>query len=183
MATGLTTMAASEGRLRVRERSRPSVDADFAEAVDQHARDLARFAYLICGDRAQAEEAVAEAFTKAWPRWRRGKIDTLIPYVKRSIVYEIYGRSRRRKLERREEQLHRAAGPDGRFEHHIDERSTLWPLVARLPVQQRAVIVLRIVEDLSEEQTAELIGVPVGTVKSRLSRALTNLRAMMEDPS
>jgi RNA polymerase sigma-70 factor (sigma-E family) len=177
-------MAASDGGLQVRVvRDAPTLDGAFADVVDQHGRDLARFAYLICGNQAQAEDAVAEAFTKAWPRWRRGKIDALLPYVKRSIVHEIYGRSRRRKLERREEQLHRAAGPDGRFEHDVDDRNTLWPLVARLPVQQRAVIVLRIVEDLSEEQTAELIGVAVGTVKSRLSRALANLRSMMEDQS
>lgn len=174
-------MAASGRPVRVLTRSRPSPEGAFADAVDQHGRDLARFAYLICGNRAQAEDVVAEAFTKAWPRWRRGRIDDLLPYLRRSIVNEIYGRGRRRKLERREEQIQRPARPDGRFEQDVDERSTLWPLVARLPVQQRTVIVLRIAEDLSEDQTAELIGVPVGTVKSRLSRALANLRSMMED--
>lgn len=174
-------MAASDGPPRVRARGRPTLDGAFADAVEHHTRDLARFAYLICGDRAQAEDAVAEAFTRTWPRWRRGRVDALLPYLRRAIVHEIYGRSRRRRLERREEQLYRPAGPDGRFEHQIDQRHALWPLVRQLPAQQRVVVVLRIAEDLSEEQTAELLGVPVGTVKSRLSRALSNLRSMMED--
>jgi len=162
-------------------RRRPSSEGAFADAVEQHIRDLARFAYLICGDRDQAEEVVAEAFAKTWPRWRRGKVDSLLPYLRRAIVHEIYGRGRRRRLQRREEERRRPATPDGRFEHHVDERSELWPLMARLPVAQRTVIALRIVEDLSEEQTAELLGVPTGTVKSRLSRALGALRSMMED--
>jgi RNA polymerase sigma-70 factor (sigma-E family) len=161
-------------------RSHPSIEGEFAEAVERYISDLARFAYLMCGDRAQAEEAVAEAFSRAWPQWRKGKVDDLLPYLRRTIVHQIYHRSRRRRLERREEELRRPAAPDGRFEHHVDERHTLWPLVTRLPLPQRVVVVLRIVEDLSEEQAAELIGVPVGTVKSRLSRALANLRSMME---
>jgi RNA polymerase sigma factor (sigma-70 family) len=176
-------MAASGGPpgLGARVRQRPSLDGAFADAVENHTRDLARFAYLICGDRAQAEEAVAEAFSRAWPQWRRGRVEALLPYVRRAIAHEIYRRSRRRVLERREAARHRVAGPDGRFEDHVDQRSALWPLVRRLPVPQRVVVVLRIAEDLSEEQTAELLGVPAGTVKSRLSRALTNLRSMMED--
>jgi RNA polymerase sigma-70 factor (sigma-E family) len=160
-----------------------SLDGAFADVVDLHSRDLARFAYMICGDGVLAEEVVAEAFTRAWPRWRRGQIDALLPYLRRSIVHEIHGRGRRRRLERREEQRHRPAGADGRFEDGISEREALWPLVARLPMQQRVVVVLRIVEDLSEDQTAEMIGVPVGTVKSRLSRALTTLRSMMKEAS
>ena len=57
----------------------------------------------------------------------------------------------------------------------------MWAALARLSPQQRVVVVLRIVEDLSEEQTATLLGIPAGTVKSRLSRALAVLRATLED--
>jgi RNA polymerase sigma-70 factor (sigma-E family) len=156
-------------------------DGAFSAAVREHHRDLARFAYLVCGDRNHAEDVVAEVFTRAWPRWRRGQIDALLPYVRRSIVHEIHGRGRRKVLERREEQRRRVAGPDGRFEDRVDQRHVLWPLLARLPVAQRVVVVLRIVEDLSEEETATLVGVPTGTVKSRLSRALATLRSMLED--
>jgi RNA polymerase sigma-70 factor (sigma-E family) len=149
--------------------------------VGRHTDELARFAYVMCGNRALAEEAVAEAFTAAWPRWRKGRIDDLVPYVRRSIVNEIYSRGRRRRLERREEELHRPPGPDGRFEESVGHQQALWPLVARLPLQQRVVLVLRVIEDLSEAETADLLGIPAGTVKSRLSRALSALRTMVEE--
>jgi RNA polymerase sigma-70 factor (sigma-E family) len=181
MATGLTTVTASAEPYRLRARTTSTPDSTFADVVTRHSRDLARFAYMLCGNGTQAEDVVAEVFTRAWPRWRRGQIDALLPYVRRSIVHEIHGRGRRKVLERREEQRRKVPGPDGRFEDHVDERHALWPLVARLPVAQRVVVVLRIVEDLSEEQTADLVGVPVGTVKSRLSRALASLRSMLED--
>ena len=181
----MVSSSAEPFRWRARVSGRASADGAFADVVDRHARDLARFAYMICGDRSQAEEVVAEAFARTWPQWRRGRVDALLPYLRRSIVHEIHGRGRRRKLEKREQELRRApaARADGRFETGISDRYALWPLVARLPVQQRAVIVLRIVEDLSEEQAAAMLGVPAGTVKSRLSRALTNLRSMVEEGS
>jgi RNA polymerase sigma-70 factor (sigma-E family) len=177
---GTTTMrtAARPWRSRLRV---ATADDGFAAAVAQHSTDLARFAYLVCGDRAQAEDAVAEALARAWPRWRRGEVHDLLPYVRRAVVHELYSRSRRRKLERREEQLRRPPGPDGRFEDAVGQEQSLWPYVARLPLAHRMVVVLRIVEDRSEAETADLLGVPPGTVKSRLSRALTTLRTMMEE--
>lgn len=175
------TTAASAGSGRARFLRRNSPAQAFAEVVGRHADELARFAYVVCGDRALAEDVVAEALTQAWPRWRRGQIDDLLPYVRRSVVNEVYSRGRRRRLERREEELHRPPGPDGRFEEAVGHQQALWPLVARLPLQQRVVLVLRVVEDMSEAETAGLLGVPAGTVKSRLSRALTALRTMVEE--
>ncbi len=175
------TTAASVGSGRGRFLRRTSPAEAFAEVASRHTDELARFAYVVCGDRALAEDVVAEALTKAWPRWRRGQIDDLLPYVRRSVVNEIYSRSRRRRLERREAELHRAPGPDGTFEDAVGHQQALWPLVARLPLQQRVVLVLRIVEDMSEAETADLLDVPPGTVKSRLSRALTALRTMVEE--
>lgn len=166
---------------RPRAEAASAHDGTFSDVVREHHRDLARFAYLVCGDSSHAEDVVAEVFTRAWPRWRRGQIDSLLPYLRRSIVHEVMSRGRRRKLERREEERRRAAVRDGRFEDEVSSRSHLWPLVARLPISQRVVLVLRIVEDLSEEQSAQLLGVPVGTVKSRLSRALANLRSLLEE--
>jgi RNA polymerase sigma-70 factor (sigma-E family) len=175
------TTAASVGPRRTRAWQRAPHAEAFSEVVSRHTDDLARFAYVVCGDRALAEDVVAEALTEAWPRWRRGRIDDLVPYVRRSIVNEVYSRGRRRRLERREAELHRPAGPDGRFEESVGDQQALWPLVARLPLQQRVVLVLRVIEDQSEAETAELLGVPAGTVKSRLSRALTALRTMVEE--
>lgn len=151
----------------------------FSDAVAAHHRELARFAFRLCGDRSLAEDVVAEAYARVWPHWRRGRVDVLLPYLMRTVANEAYRRHRRRRLER-------ATGPpyappaDGRFESQVDEHDRLWAALDRLPRQQRVVLVLRIVEDLSEEQTAELLGVPPGTVKSRLSRATAALRAIVD---
>jgi RNA polymerase sigma factor (sigma-70 family) len=70
----------------------------------------------------------------------------------------------------------------GQFESGIGERDALASALDGLPLRQRVVVVLRIVDDLSEQDTADLLGVPAGTVKSRLSRALDTLRqALKED--
>jgi RNA polymerase sigma-70 factor (sigma-E family) len=156
------------------------VGADaFADAITDHHRDLARFAYRLCGNRSQAEDVVAEAYARVWPQWRRGRVESVRPYLMRTIANEVYSQHRRTVLRRREE------GPpprpvDDPFEGQVDERDALWTALARLPQRQRVVVVLRIVEDLSEEQTASMLGVPPGTVKSRLARALATLRTTVE---
>jgi RNA polymerase sigma factor (sigma-70 family) len=65
---------------------------------------------------------------------------------------------------------------DGQFESRVADRAALWEALATLPYDQRVVVVLRVVEDLSEQQVADMVGIPVGTVKSRLSRGLATLR-------
>ena len=148
----------------------------FAEAVALHHQSLARFAYALCGDASQAEDVVAEAYARVWRRWRRGRVENLYGYLRRTVANEIYGRHRRRLLERREAEKAPEPGPDGRFEDRVDDRDTLWAALAQLSPRYRVVVVLRIVEDLSEEETAAMLGVPTGTVKSRLSRGLGLLR-------
>ncbi len=87
-------------------RGTPRRQADqgaFARAVEVHHGALARFAYALCGNVTQAEDAVAEAYARVWPRWRRGQVqDNLFGYLRRTVANEIYGRHRRRLLERRE---------------------------------------------------------------------------------
>jgi len=166
---------------RERVRRTPSHEEAFSAVVAGHVDELTRFAYVLCGDRMLAEDAVAEAFTKAWPRFRRGEIDVLPAYVRRSVVNEVYRRARRLKLERREAERHHPPPPDGRFDDRVGHGEAIWPLVARLPLRHRMVVVLRVVEDLSESETADILGIPPGTVKSRLSRSLTALRTMVED--
>ena len=157
----------------------PPVDRDaFSDAVTRHHRELARFAYRLCGDRVLAEDIVAESYARVWPHWRRGRVEDLLPYLMRSVANEAYARHRRRRLER-------ATVPPpppvaGSFEGRVDDRDELWSALDRLPTQQRVVLVLRIVEDLSEEETAAMLDIPRGTVKSRLSRGLDALRATVE---
>lgn len=153
----------------------------FSVAVADHHRELARFAYRLCGDPGLAEDIVAEAYARVWPHWRRGRVEVLLPYLMRTVANEAYERHRRRRLEITRQPLADALGDSaGGFEQRVEEHDALWTALERLPLQQRVVLVLRIVEDLSEDQTATMLGVPPGTVKSRLSRALTGLRSIME---
>lgn len=159
----------------------------FGAAVADHHRRLAGFAYLLTGDRTVAEDLVAEAYARVWPRFRRHEVDDVERYLRRVVANLATGRLRRLRLERRE-QAHRRldwrrqplADPS-EPERLTGERDQLWPAIWRLPADQRAVIVLRIVEDRSEQEVAALLGVRPGTVKSRLARGLGALRTALED--
>jgi RNA polymerase sigma-70 factor (sigma-E family) len=172
-----TLEAAAVGRRTVRQ-PRATEDA-FSRAVAEHHRQLARFAYRLCGDRTLAEDVVAEAYARVWPYWRRGRVEVLLPYLMRTVANVAYARHKRLRLERTREPPY-APPADGRFEDRIGEHDALWAALDRLPPQQRVVLVLRVVEDLSEDETATMLGVAPGTVKSRLSRALGALRAIVE---
>jgi len=191
---GADTMEAREGRRAIVRGDRSSgtasspssaspaeADGDaFANAVTTYHQALARFAYTLCGDVAQAEDVVAEAYARVWRRWRRGPVENLFGYLRRTVANEVYGRHRRRLLEWREAQRPPERPADGQFEAGVDDRDALWAALDRLSPRLRVVVVLRVVEDLSEEQTATMLDVPAGTVKSRLSRGLALLRAEVE---
>jgi RNA polymerase sigma-70 factor (sigma-E family) len=165
-------------RQAAERRVRANGDA-FSAAVADHHQELARFAYRLCGDRTLAEDIVAEAYARVWPHWRRGRVAELLPYLMRAVANEAFTRHRRRRLERSKEPPAPAlvAGP---FEDQVDDHDALWAAVGHLAPPQRVVLILRIYEDLSEEQTAAMLGIPVGTVKSRLFRALSTLRTIVE---
>jgi RNA polymerase sigma-70 factor (sigma-E family) len=170
------------GRLRRDARAGQRVVSDgFTQAVADHHRDLARFAFRLCGDRDRAEDAVAEAYAKVWPRWHRGNVDELLPYLRRAVVNEVYSRGRRKLVEMRHAERPTARPRSGQFEALVGERDALAEALERLPVHQRVVVVLRVVEDLPPDEVADLLGVAPGTVKSRLSRALDALRDLLED--
>jgi RNA polymerase sigma-70 factor (sigma-E family) len=152
----------------------------FSDAVANHHAELARFAYRLCGDRTLAEDIVAEAYARVWPHWQRGSVAELLPYLMRAVANEAFTRHRRRRLERSKEPPAPPTVADP-FEAQVDDHDELWSALGRLAPKQRVVLVLRIYEDLSEEQTASMLGIPPGTVKSRLSRALGALRAIVED--
>jgi RNA polymerase sigma-70 factor (sigma-E family) len=135
---------------------------------------LLRTAYLLTRDHALAEDLLQTALTKAWTAWRRIEADPE-PYV-RKILVNTYATWWRRKWtgERPTEVL-----PERAAANEIDaqaERRDLWTALGRLPRRQRAAVVLRYYEGLSEVETAEVLGCTVGTVKSSTSRALAKLR-------
>ncbi len=147
---------------------------------DEHA-GLLRFAYLLCGDHHRAEDAVAEALARTWPRWRAGGIDDGKAYVRRAIVNELRGRARRAGVRRRHDDTHVVEPPARRLDHDAVERDVVHDALLQLPLRQRAAVVLRFYEDRSEQQTADLLGVSPGTVKTHVHRALEQLRTLLEE--
>lgn len=151
----------------------------FREFVLARGPALTRFAYLLTGDPGSAEELVQSALATVVPRWRRLAAEgNPEAYLRRVMVNDRISRWRR--WGRREvpvPDLPDAVGPDesARSVQRLDLAGAL----ARLPVRQRAVIVLRFYEDLSEADTAAVMGCAVGTVKSQTSAALTRLRRLL----
>ncbi|WP_249714688.1 SigE family RNA polymerase sigma factor [Rhizomonospora bruguierae] len=155
---------------------RSTMEEEFREFVAARSAALLRTAYLLAGDWATAEDLLQTALTKTYLAWRRlGEIEAVEPYARRVLVNTATSWWRRRwHGERPTETLPERPAPD-QIEEHL-ERDALWRHVQALPARQRAVLVLRFYEDLSEAQTAALLGISVGTVKSQTSRAIGTLR-------
>jgi RNA polymerase sigma-70 factor (sigma-E family) len=159
----------------------PTELASFDRLVRDEHVGLLRFAYLLCGDHHRAEDAVAEALARTWPRWRGGSIDDPRAYVRRAIVNELRGRARRAGVRRRYDDRRRVEPAVRLLDHDAAERDAVHEALLRLPLRQRAAVVLRFYEDRSEQQTADLLGVSPGTVKTHVHRALEQLRTLLEE--
>jgi RNA polymerase sigma-70 factor (sigma-E family) len=175
--SALTT--APTGELVWRAVSRGGVDqsqADFVEFVQARQHALLRFAYLLTSDHHTAEDLVQTALAKTYLSWNklrdRGALDA---YVRRIILNENASLWRRawRRQERSAGELPESAVHDLAAE----DRDALWHVVQQLPPKQRAAVVLRYYEDLSEAETAAILGCSVGNVKSQTSRAIATMRA------
>ncbi|MFU8870780.1 SigE family RNA polymerase sigma factor [Micromonospora sp. SL4-19] len=147
----------------------------FDDFVVSRSPRLLRTAYLLTRDWASAEDLLQTALARAWEAWRRIDGDPE-PYVRRIIV-NAYASSWRRRWRG---ELPTADLPEVAVEAdpHIglDDRDRLWRALGRLPRRQRAVLVLRYFEDLSEAEIADVLGCSIGTVKSQASRAVAKLR-------
>ncbi|GAB2458793.1 SigE family RNA polymerase sigma factor [Nocardioides hungaricus] len=154
-----------------------SRDEDFGAYVAGRRPHLYRSAWLLCGDPHRAEDLVQETLTKlylAWPRVSRvGNIDA---YVRRMLVNGHIDDSRR--PWRRERPM--AAPPDAPSSPGPgEEADELWVALGALPVGQRRVVVLRHYWGLSVDETANDLGIGIGTVKSQTSAALASLRRLL----
>lgn len=148
----------------------------FEEFVASRGRDLWRSAWLLTGDAHKAEDLVQAALLKCWRRWPAISQDGSVEaYVRRAMV-TTYSDWWRRKWR---SELPTEALPEGpgAATYLIEERQDTLVALAGLPRGQRAVLVLRFYDDLTEAQTADVLGVTVGTVKSQTSRALKALRS------
>jgi RNA polymerase sigma-70 factor (sigma-E family) len=155
------------------------VDAEFRQFVAARSAALLRTAYLLVGDWAHAEDVLQTALTKTYLAWRRlGEIEAVEAYARRVLVTTATTWWRRRWHGERPTAVMPDRPTADEIEAHI-ERQALWRHVHALPARQRAVLVLRFYEDLTEVETARVLGVAVGTVKSQCARALATLRAKL----
>lgn len=155
-------------------------EADFTAYVHARQRRFVRFAYLLTGDPYEAEDLVQSALAKVYRKWAtiQGSPDA---YVRQTIINEHHSWWRRtwRHREVTGSDLITYEDPAAPADVHGDP--DLRSQIRNLPTQQRATIVLRYYEDLTEAQTAEILGCTVGTVKSHTSRALAALRVTMKE--
>jgi RNA polymerase sigma-70 factor (sigma-E family) len=149
---------------------------DFTLFVTQRSHALLRSAYALCGDQHAAEDLVQGALAKAAGVW--GRIDGEPEHYVRRILYREFvsaWRWRRRRPERVTDRL-----PDQPADRDLADdvavRLHLRAVLGDLPPRQRAVVVLRYLEDRSEQEVAEILGCSPGTVGSQASRALAKLR-------
>ena len=162
-------------------RSRPGDDvevvtsapADFAEYVTLRLPSLLRFGYALTGNPHDAGDLVQETLERVGLRWatvsRNGNPDA---YVRRAMVNARTSRWRRRRSETLVAEIPETGV---RTRDRFDDEP-LWQALRELPARQRAVIVLRYYEDLSEAEIAFTMGISAGTVKSQASRAMATLR-------
>ena len=152
---------------------------DFDEFVRGSGTRLLRTAVLLTGDRSVAEDLLQDVYERVYVRWRwiRGAPEA---YARRALVNAVAnrwrGRSRRPEVALAD--WHDLPTPDG--SESLATRYELVTALHRLPPRQRATVVLRYYEDLTETETAEVLGCSVGTVKSQTSRALAKLRDYTE---
>ena len=157
-------------------------DEEFGEFMRNRASLLHQSAYLLCGDWHLAHDLVQDTLVKAYQHWPRVRqADSPDAYVRRILLNEARSRWRRRErampVSRFAEQSEPVA-PDATDE--IARRAGLLEALLVLPLRQRATIILRYLEGMSERETAAVLGCSEGTVKSQAARALATLRNFLE---
>ncbi|MFD7663257.1 SigE family RNA polymerase sigma factor [Streptomyces sp. NPDC059788] len=162
--------------------SSAAVFPSFSSYVRARGPVLLRTARSLTANPSDAEDLLQTALTKTFVAWERIEDHRALDgYVRRALLNTRTSQWRKRKVD--EFACEEIPEPDPVPAPDPAEaqvlRDAMWRAVLRLPARQRAMVVLRYYEDLSEAQTAEVLGVSVGTVKSAVSRALAKLR---EDP-
>lgn len=159
----------------------PAVEREFTEFVAQRTQSLLRAARALTGDEHAAEDLLQGALAKAFASWRRIHGDAE-PYVRR-ILYHDHVSWWRRRGRRRETLMSDVPdrAQDGDRFAGADLRIAVREALLSLPPRQRAVLVLRFLEDLSTQETGRVLGCTTGTVTSQTNRALAQIRQMLPD--
>jgi RNA polymerase sigma-70 factor (sigma-E family) len=152
---------------------------EFREFARDRAAPLHQSAYLLCGDWHIAHDLVQETLVKAYRHWSRvQRAASPDAYVRGILLNEARDRWRRREKDASVAHFEvEQAVPDAADD--IARRDGLLQALLELPLQQRATVVLRYLEDMTQAETAALLGCSEGTVKSQSSRALTTLRKFL----
>jgi RNA polymerase sigma-70 factor (sigma-E family) len=168
----------TERAIGVFEPSRSRLDS-LGEWFAAEYEPLLRFAYFLTGGAAEAEDLVHDAFVRLYRANRRIEESGFRAYARRTIVNLHRSRFRRVVIERRA----LAASQERTAHSDVQPTDHVWQAILALPRGQRAVVALRYYEELSEQETAEALGVSVGTVKKQMNRAMTSLREALGERS
>jgi RNA polymerase sigma-70 factor (sigma-E family) len=151
----------------------------FGELYSVHAPEAVRLAYLLTGDKELAQDLVQEAFVKMLGRFQDlRKPYAFQSYLRRTVVNLSKKHWRRLAVERRHRSLQEADLSEKVVQFpDIATSDAQWEALQQLPARQRAAVVLRFYEDLSEHQTAQMLGCSSEAVKLLVARAMKSLRA------
>lgn len=153
--------------------SKAERDAAFTAFMSDATPSLLRTAWLLTGSADKSQELVQAAFVKTYAAWPRVRRDSAVAFARRVLVNTKTDAWRKTSREVIVEGVpERPIAPDSGVEH----RDEILRLLDLLPRQQRTVVVLRHYQGQSEQQTADLLGISVGAVKSAASRGLATLR-------
>lgn len=155
------------------------MESELSEFTRSRYPALLRRAYLLTGDRGHAEDLVQESLAKMWMA-RARVVENPDAYVRRVMTNAFISSTRRRRWGLVGRDVGREPAvpdPSGGF----DEQDRVWQAMLTLPPRQRAVLVLRYYEDLSEDEICAVLGVGPGTVRSQTSKARAKLRALLTD--
>lgn len=158
---------------------RPDQKAEYRDFVASRQHHLRRFAYLSCGDWHRAEDIVQTAFIKLYTAWTRVSGESLDAYTRRIIVNTIIDDSRRGWFRRERPTDMVMDRPNG--DTDPTDRLTVLEALEKLPPRRRMTLVLRYWEDMSVDQTAQIMRCSVNTVKSQTARAIQSLRVSVVD--
>lgn len=159
-----------------------ATEAAFTEFAAASRSRLRSTAYLLCGDWDRASDHVQEGLIRtyvAWPRLVRKGSE--IAYARKAVVSAFLDANRKLSSTERPSSEHPDHPTGEDVARTVADRAALMAALARLPQRQRTCVVLRYFEELDVRETAAVLRVSEGTVKSQTSRALASLRAMFED--
>lgn len=170
--------------MRPRNRPKPEGDsaADYAVIYQSLGPKLMRVAMLMVGgDRPFAEDIVSAVFLKTYPKWQDGLVLNAGPYLRQAVIKQAMLTFRSLGSARHYQARQRSGESSGHApDDQLADASVLGAALLLLPPKQRAAVVLRYYEDLSLEETAQVLKTTVGTVKKQVFRGLERLRTILE---